>query len=543
MPATAVGPGAANWYLTDPLLRARLGAQAVPYEDLLEHWGALAAGALDELAVVADAHPPVLVTHDRNGNRIDRVDYHPSYQRMVELAYGNGLIAHPYGNGGRGRVPRPVSFAFEYLFGQAEGGLLCPVAMTDGVAQVLRAFSPELWARFGPRLTATDPGQLAQGAMFMTEKQGGSDVGATETVACRDGESWLLTGEKWFCSNASAELTLTLARPEGAPAGTRGLGQFLLPRVRSDGTPNAMTLHRLKDKLGTRSMATGEVGLHGAEAHVVGDVTRGFVQMTEMINLCRLSNAVGSLAIARRALTEAMAHAQVRTAFGRPIIAHPLVASTLASVGTELAAHLAALWEAIACFERLETGKGSTEDRALFRLLVPVLKFTTARYSVRAAAEGIEILGGNGCIEEFVTARLYRDAEILVVWEGTTNVLILDALRAMAKDRGHQVLFARIQELLAQARNRELAFRLQGASDALREELEILLPADPWTRDPGLARWLPRALSLFEAALLLVEAGTNSASGVLASRIAHDLLGEPFAGSSISDVISALGAG
>jgi alkylation response protein AidB-like acyl-CoA dehydrogenase len=294
-----------NFYTSDPdlsfLLRRHLSDDdSERAHVLLTVMGQVASQRMDELAQIANRQGPVLVQYDKYGRRIDEVVFHPAYSELERIAYEDFAIAacshREDALGWPGRVPQPVKFALGYLGMQAESGVFCPVSMTDALARVLERYGSEaLKQRFLPGLTALTMSKLQQGAMFLTEKQGGSDVGLTATIAkprphMQNGLSpeWELWGDKWFCSNVSADVILTLARPEGAPAGTRGLGLFLVPKTLEDGTRNAYTINRLKDKLGTRSMATGEVTLHGAQAYQVGALDRGFVQMTEMINLTRI---------------------------------------------------------------------------------------------------------------------------------------------------------------------------------------------------------------------------------------------------------------
>jgi len=244
--------------------------------------GEVAGGELDALAAVADRNPPVLRTHDETGRRVDEIVRHPAYQAMERIAFerfGLAAMSHREGVlGWPGRVPHVVKYALSYLFSQAEFGLLCPVSLTDSTARMLRWFASDaLKARYLPLLTSTDFDALWQGAQWMTEKTGGSDVGASTAVARPEPDgTWRLSGDKWFCSVANAGAALTLARPEGAPPGTRGLAMFFVPRILADGARNAWTLNRLKDKFGSRSMATGEVTFDGAVAYPVGDVAGAF---------------------------------------------------------------------------------------------------------------------------------------------------------------------------------------------------------------------------------------------------------------------------
>src|SRR3989441_10396727 len=341
---------------------------------------------------------------------------------------------------------------------QAESGVFCPVSMTDALARVLERYASEaLKRRFLPPLTALTIDELQQGAMFLTEKQGGSDVGLTTTVAkprsgIEDGlqSEWELWGDKWFCSNVSADLILTLARAEGAPAGTRGLGLFLVPRILDDGTRNAYTIHRLKDKLGTRSLATGEVTFHGALAYQVGSLERGFVQMTEMINCTRIWAAIGSLAAMRRSFLEALVHARGRVVFGRTLAEHPLMRRQLVDLLVEVEGCAALAFETAALLERVDR-HGAEEDRRLLRLLTPLAKYYIPKRGEYVTLEALEIRGGNGYVEDWVNSRMLRDAIVNVIWEGSSNVIVLDVLRAIDREGAgaalYHMLHARLQSL------------------------------------------------------------------------------------------------
>jgi acyl-CoA dehydrogenase len=344
-----------NFADRDPALRPLLDSHLSPddrarLEPHLEVLGELAATELDALAVTADRNPPALRQFAPDGTRIDEVEYHPAYRRMSEIAFGSfGLAAMSHRSGVLGwptRVPHLVKYAVSYLFVQAEFGLACPVSMTDSAARVLRLFDPKAFADEIGALTSTDVGTLATGAMFMTEKQGGSDVGQTSTVATHHGDHWTLRGHKWFCSNVSADVVLTLAEVPGQGEGTRGLGLFMVPRLRPDGSRNAIRIERLKDKLGTRSMASGEVALEDAWARPVGDLTRGFVQMAEMLNVSRLSNAMRASALMRRAVREAVDHTRQRVAFGKPLFEQPLMRATLLPLLLDAEASLGLVLEA-----------------------------------------------------------------------------------------------------------------------------------------------------------------------------------------------------
>jgi acyl-CoA dehydrogenase len=432
-----------NFYVADPNLE--YVCSTVMERDVLDRarpllleMGAVAGDELDALAAEADRHPPTLRPYDERGRRVDEVVFHPAYRAMERLAFERFALAamsHCDGAlGWPGRVPHVVKYALSYLFAQSEFGLLCPVNMTDSTARMLSRFgSNELRSRYLPRLTATTLEDLWQGTQWMTEKTGGSDVGALTTLARRDADgTWRLWGDKWFASNANADIALTLARPEGAPAGTRGLGLFLVPRHLPDGARNAWTVNRLKDKLGSRSMATGEVTYSGAVAYAVGDVARGFAQMMEMVNASRLSNAMRAAGIMRRALLESVFHARGRAAFGGALFDKPLMRSTLLEMLLDVDAAASVVLNGAVMFDAWDAG--SAEAGRLLRIVTPVAKaWITARARV-VAGEAMNVRGGNGYVEEWVNPRLLRDAYLGAIWEGSTNVVGLDVQRAIVKD-------------------------------------------------------------------------------------------------------------
>src|SRR5471030_1315846 len=331
-----------NFYAIDRGLRDLLQAYLEPndFRRLEPHFhrlGALAGGRLDELAGIADKHPPVLNARDRFGRDEDWIDYHASYREMENIAFADfqfHAMSHRAGTLGMDRpLPSVAKYALQYLFVQAEFGLMCPISVTDTSIHLIRKFaSAELKDYLLPKMLSDDVATMWKGTQFMTERAGGSDVGAIETIArCEDGV-WRLHGDKWFCSHADADVALLLARPEGAPGGTAGLALFALPRRLKDGRRNAYRIVRLKDKLGTRSMASGEIRLEGAVAYAVGKLDRGFVQMAEMVNSSRLSNGVKSTALMRRAHHDAMTVAKGRAVFGSRIIDLPLARRQLMKI-------------------------------------------------------------------------------------------------------------------------------------------------------------------------------------------------------------------
>jgi acyl-CoA dehydrogenase len=449
-----------NFYARDRGLRDLLplyltGDDFRRLEPHFDRLGKLAGGRLDELARAADKHPPVVNPRDRFGRDEDFIDYHGSYHEMETIAFGDfqfHAMSHRSGCLGMDRpLPAVAKYALQYLFVQAEFGLMCPISVTDTSIHLIRKFaSKELQDYLLPKMLSADPAVQWKGTQFMTERAGGSDVGAIETTARFENGEWRLYGDKWFCSHADADVALLLARPEGAEVGTRGLALFALPRRLKDGRRNAYRIVRLKDKLGTRSMASGEIKLEGALAYLVGDIKAGLKQMMEQVNLSRLSHGVRAAAMMRRCLNEAMACAQSRAAFGKTIIEYPLLRRQLLKIAVPVEQSLSMFLFTGHVMDAASAGEKDAET--CLRILTPLLKFRACRDNIPVATGAMEVRGGNGYIEEWVNPRLVRDAHIGVLWEGTSNINALDIItRAVAKSGAHEVLGATLGKMLLEA--------------------------------------------------------------------------------------------
>jgi alkylation response protein AidB-like acyl-CoA dehydrogenase len=500
-----------NFYAVDRGLRDLLRIYLAPddfrrLEPHFDRLGGLAGGRLDELARAADKHPPVLNARDRFGRDEDWIDYHSSYREMEKIAFGDfqfHAMSHRAGALGMDRpLPSVAKYALQYLFVQAEFGLMCPISVTDTSIHLIRKFaSVELKDYLLPKMLSNDAATQWKGTQFMTERSGGSDVGAIETAArCENGE-WRLFGDKWFCSHADADVALLLARPEGAPAGTKGLALFALPRRRKDGSRNAYRIVRLKDKLGTRSMASGEIQLEGALAYLVGEADRGLKQMMEQVNLSRLSHGVRAAAMMRRCVNEAMVCARTRIAFGKTIIEYPLLRRQLLKITVPSEQSLSMFLFAADAMDRANAG--SKDAESVLRILTPLLKFRACRDNIPVATGAMEVRGGNGYIEEWVQARLVRDAHIGVLWEGTSNINALDIVtRAVGKSRAHRALGVALKKLLDEATLIPAAFR-----DRLRVALDrTLVFAERVAAEPALeetARQAASALYHVTSAILM----------------------------------------
>lgn len=451
-----------NAFRADPALRRLMKiyldddtfAALLPRFDRM---GALAGGKLEQLALIADKNPPALHLRNRIGQDNQTIEKHPAYQQLEQVAFAEfGLAAMSHRAGVFGqpdKLPPAVKYALVYLFVQAEFGLCCPLSMTDSLTRTLVKFGdPDLVAEYFDQLTSQDMDVLAQGAMFMTEQMAGSDVGVIDTVARQDADgNWRLYGDKWFCSNPDAALAMVLARPEGGAAGTRGLSLFLLPRHLPDGTLNAYRILRLKEKMGTKSMASGEIALEGAVAHLVGDPGQGFKQMTDMINMSRLANGVRSAGLMRRAVAEALFIARNRTAFGKRLIDLPLMRRQLlkmlvtAEQGRSMVFHTAEMLR--------RADAGDAQAASVLRILTPLLKFRTCRDARKVAGDAMEVRGGCGYIEEFSDARVLRDAHLGSIWEGTSNIVALDVARATRREGALDALCSHLDDLADQAGN------------------------------------------------------------------------------------------
>ena len=405
----------------------------------LTELGALCGRRLSELSDAAERNKPKLTARDRYGRDNEVVEYHPAYQEMEKIAYGQfGIHAMAYRPGVLGwptAMPPLAKYVFQYLFSQTEFGLLCPVNMAGSSSELLRRYgSQELKDRYLAAMLSQDMSVLLRSAQFITEKAGGSDVGAAEVKAVPEGDHWRLYGEKWFCSNVSADVVVLLARPESAQAGGKGLALYFMPKILPDGSRNCYKIARIKEKLGSNSMPSGEVILDGAIAYLLGDQTRGLKHMLEMVNSSRVSHLARAAGMMRRCLNEALVATRTRNAFGKTVIEHPLMRRQLMKLMVPTEQALSALMYA---------GMVSNADRdpaaeKLLRIITPLAKYRACRDNITVATGAMEARGGNGYIEDWPNARLVRDAHLGVLWDGTSNINALDALqRSLRKERAH----------------------------------------------------------------------------------------------------------
>lgn len=475
----------------------------------LYQFGRIAATEINEAARISnlDANLPRLERFDAVGRRVEEVIFHPSYHEAGRGIYGSGMMS-VYGE----PANNLLSLALFYISAQnGEAGHNCPAACTAGLIKALQnVASPELQDKYLPRLLDPNYDTHFHGAQFLTEVQGGSDVGANATTATPldpVAGTWLLNGEKWFCSNVTADLALVTARVPGQGEGTAGLGLFLLPRRLDDGTLNNVTIRRLKDKFGTRSMATAEIELHDALAYQVGPLQSGFKNvMTYVINTSRIYNAVGVTGNARRAYLTALTYAQNRQAFGRPIIHFPLVQDLLAKMRADVSAMLAGSFHIIALLDEIERGRHTAEAEGFLRLAINLNKYRTAVLAHEVIIQAIELLGGNGAIESFsILPRLLRDNVVYENWEGTHNVLLAQAQRDIRRYRVHEPFFAAVEAMFNALDYQELKAEGLSHLETIRGELDGLLTMDELTGSIFFRPLMDRLTDLYYVACLGVE--------------------------------------
>ncbi|MFI5907751.1 acyl-CoA dehydrogenase family protein [Dactylosporangium sp. NPDC051541] len=509
------GPGLRDPYTADPQLRGWLdrllgedGHAAA--EQRLSDLAAEVLGPLRDAHHDAENHPPTLTRFDGWGQRIERVDTSAGWQAQRAAAARHAVVALPYLPAARdawGPGARVVQHALLHLWGPESATFSCPVAMADGAAALLSQTGEQ--GEWLARLIDTDPATAVTSGQWMTESQGGSDIARSTTTASPDGQGgWTLTGDKWFCSAIDSAMAVALARPEGAGPGSRNLVPFLVPRYAGDGRSPAPGLQvlRLKDKLGTRAVPTGEVRLDAVPAFPLTDPAQpGLAAMMTLVVVTRLHNAAAAAGGMRRGLEYALAYAAERTVAGGVLADNPLHRATLGGLAVDAAGAFALAAHGFALLGRAE--HGDTDAAAELRLAAPLAKLTTGRLAVASASEYLECFGGAGYVEDTGIPRLLRDAQVLPIWEGTTNVLSIDVLRALATGDGAKPLLNRLTMAADAATH-----RLPGVAEALaaatgRLAADIATAAsDP--RDPRVqagARELALRLGHALTAALLLE--------------------------------------
>jgi putative acyl-CoA dehydrogenase len=501
-----------NLFEADAPLREALEREGGSWaHDMVSELGRLA-GTEEaiEWGFQANSNPPKLHTHDRFGHRIDEVEFHPAWHRLMEIAIGHGLHALPW------REPRAGAHAARaaafYVWSQVEGGHGCPVSMTYAAVPALRQ-QPDLAADWEPLMTTLDydpglrPHATKRGVLFgmaMTEKQGGSDVRANTTRAAPDGTNgeYRLTGHKWFCSAPMCDAFLVLAQAPG------GLSCFLLPRILPDGSRNAFHIQRLKDKLGNRSNASSEIELDNAMARLVGEEGRGVRTIIEMVNHTRLDCIIGSASLMRQAVAQATHHTAHRSAFGRLLSEQPLMVNVLADLAVESEATTLVMMRLAGALDR----SADERESHFRRLALAVSKYWTCKRAIGVVAEALECHGGNGYVEESILPRLYREAPLNSIWEGSGNVNALDVLRAM--DREPESVTAFVAEL---EEARGLDPRLDRSVAELKKDL-----SNGARIEAGARRLVERMAVALEGSLLVRYGDGAVAEAFCASRLGGD---------------------
>ena len=417
-----------------------------PYLTRLAGFGQWVLTDVDAQANYTDRYaPPALQTFDREGNVINRIVANPTYDQQHQQCYGHGIIGLPYSE----NAPHLVSFTMGFLLSQADISLHCPVTLTGAVAYVLGYHADSrLRARYLHDLTRMD-GITMTGGTWATEKHGGSDVGATTTSAVREGDHYALHGLKWFTSNANSGIAVATARPECVPSGSAGLGLYLVPSHLDDGRPNRYLIRKLKDKLGTKGLPTGEIELQGTHAIEIAGPPHGFRLMMEALEYSRVHNAVGAAGVQRRALFEAVQWCRSRQAFGNRIVNYPMVQDELLRLAVRFQAGSLLAFESALAFD---AALSDSAHKTWLRLVTALAKYLTAEYAIASCRTALELIGGNGYTSDYPIARLYRDAQVLTVWEGPANIQALELLRLLGpKYDGAQEYERRLRNIIEHA--------------------------------------------------------------------------------------------
>lgn len=525
-----------NWYDVDPDLRARVRADT-PADDLewaeqtLRSFAQLCSTDIARNADIIDAAPAELVRYDRWATPVDEIHHPPatldSKRKLWRAGYVSGFAAEERR---RGRpTPGTVLAGANYLLSQADTGMVCSLGMTSGVAGLVENYAPDdLRDELLERLRTDDFDRGTDGSMFLTERNGGSDLGRTVTCTARDiGDGRvLLNGEKWFCSNIDGEAIVILARPVGGSDGSAGIGLYLLPRYLDDGTRNTYTMRRLKPKLGTRSVPTGEVELHDALGYALrprrSDGTHsdsdvgGLNRMMEMVNTSRFGVALMGLGIARRSFLEAAIWAHHREAKGRLLVDLPLVREQLVDQLVELEAATALAFECVGAARR-------HDGRRLRRILVPASKVRLCRLGVELSTYAVELYGGNGYCEDWGLTRLLRDAVCHPIWEGSENICSLDVVRAIRRDSAHEAVLARIDDALETAADgpaflAEAVEAVRGSRERLAYRASQVDSVDAEWTHAGVERLTSLLIRTVQAALLCEQGASDPRKALVALR-------------------------
>lgn len=506
------GPRLANQYESDALLRSYLrwrlpGDVRGDVEPDLRGFGERVATNILELGNAAEADPPRHVPYDPWGRRIDEIVVSDAWRALDRISAEEGLVAIAYERR-HGAWSRVHQMAKLYLFHASSATYSCPLAMGDGAARFLEVHGDSDTARSAfEHLTTRDPERFWTSGQWMTERTGGSDVSNTSTVARCDESSgsYRLYGTKWFTSATTSQMAMALARIDGAPKGGRGLSVFLIELRGENGALQGIRVNRLKDKLGTRALPTAELTLDGTPATLVGGEGDGVRKIAALFNVTRVYNAVAAISGMRRALALAYDYATRRIAFGRTLIEQPLHAATLAELDTRFRASFMLTFRAVELMGKEECGQASSAEQALLRLLTPVAKLYTAKQAVAVASEALEAFGGAGYIEDTGLPRLLRDAQVLPIWEGTTNVLSLDTWRAIERTNALEPWLDDVHTRLGVELPESLLVAAKSTQDAADCIVRHVAMAEDAAQREASARRLAFAIARVTAAASLIE--------------------------------------
>ena len=513
-------PRLGNQYDDDGLLRGYLrwrlpATMLTEIEPGLRRLGDRVATDILALGEQAEASPPRHVPYDAWGRRLDRIETSAAWRELDRISASEGIVATAYerANGAYSRIHQ---FARLYLFAPSSALYSCPLAMTDGAARFLEVHGDDATRPVFQHLTSRAPEQFWTSGQWMTERTGGSDVGTTSTIArCESGHDYWLHGAKWFTSATTSQVAMTLARIEGAPSGGSGLSVFLITLRDADGMLRNIRVDRLKDKLGTRALPTAELTLDGTPARLVGGEGDGVRKIATLFNITRVYNAVAAVAGMRRAVALTTDYSRRRSAFGKLLIDHPLHVETLADMQLELRAAFLLAFRVVELLGREESREASESELQLLRLLTPVAKLYTARQAIAVASETIEAFGGAGYVEDTGIPRLLRDAQVLSIWEGTTNVLSLDTLRAVERAGALAAWTEDVRRRLKAVQSdalRSSAERTGIAVQRVEEYATLASRSDRELQEAG-ARAFSYAIARTEAATLLIEHADASSDG------------------------------
>ncbi|HYS69419.1 MAG TPA: acyl-CoA dehydrogenase family protein [Gemmatimonadaceae bacterium] len=505
-------PKLGNQYDDDAFLRSYLGWRLpkkvlADIEPDLRRLGNRVATDILAVAERAEASPPKHVPYDAWGRRVDRIETSDAWRELDSISASEGIVATAFERA-HGVHSRIDQFARLYLFAPSSALYSCPLAMADGAARFLEVHGDEATRPVFAHLTTRDPRQFWTSGQWMTERTGGSDVGSTSTIAkCETGNDYRLYGLKWFTSATTSQVAMTLARIEGAPPGGSGLSVFLVTLHDREGMLRNIRVDRLKDKLGTRALPTAELTLEGTPAQLVGGAGDGIRKIATLFNVTRVYNAVAAVAGMRRAVALATDYARRRLAFGKPLIEQPLHVETLAEMQLELRAGFLLAFRVVELLGKEECGEATESDLQMLRFLIPIAKLYTARQAIAVASETVEAFGGAGYVEDSGIPRLLRDAQVLSIWEGTTNVLSLDALRAMERVDAFSVWVSDIRRRLSAVKATALRESAERVSRTVQRTEEYAARASKSDKDfqQAGARAFSFAIARTEAATLLIE--------------------------------------